>query len=180
MLVCHWTCSIGGPICSHAHIWCLGLHLWMIRLGTKLLPPWSLCWIVSTPPCSPLLRRQLTRQSSLLSVSIPWCSESLQVVVRGCKSPLRSSQHGFRPTSLADTLFLYSCTLQVGLHGLSAFPRISFLQRQWLSCRPYISKMYFSLWKPPGASDRMWSVSLEASISGEYQTPGGHSGRPSE
>ena len=26
----------------------------------------------------------------------------------------------------------------------------------------------------------MWSVNLEASISGEYQTLGGHSGRPSE
>jgi hypothetical protein len=43
-----------------------------------------------------------------------------------------------------------------------------------------ISKMYFSRWEPPGVSERMWSVNLEASISGEYQTLGGHSGRPSE
>jgi len=43
-----------------------------------------------------------------------------------------------------------------------------------------ISKMYFSHWKPPGVSERMWSVSLDASISGEYQTLGGHSCRPSE
>ena len=43
-----------------------------------------------------------------------------------------------------------------------------------------ISKMYFSLWKTPGVSERMWSVNLEASISGEYQTLGGYSGRPSE
>jgi len=40
--------------------------------------------------------------------------------------------------------------------------------------------MYFSLWKPPGVSERMWSVNLEASISGEYQTIGGYSDRPSE
>jgi len=43
-----------------------------------------------------------------------------------------------------------------------------------------ISKMYFSHWKPPGVSERMWSVNLDASISGEYQTLGGHSCRPSE
>ena len=44
----------------------------------------------------------------------------------------------------------------------------------------HISKMYFSHWKPPGVSERMWSVNLDASISGEYQTLGGHSCRPSE
>jgi len=43
-----------------------------------------------------------------------------------------------------------------------------------------ISKMYFSHWKPPGVFESMWSVNLDASISGEYQTLGGHSGRPSE
>jgi len=43
-----------------------------------------------------------------------------------------------------------------------------------------ISKMYFSHWEPPGVSERMWSVNLEVSISGKYQTLGGHSGRPSE
>jgi len=43
-----------------------------------------------------------------------------------------------------------------------------------------ISKMYFSHWKTPGVSERMWSVSLDAWISGEDQTLGGHSGRPSE
>jgi len=35
-------------------------------------------------------------------------------------------------------------------------------------------------WKTPGVSERMWSVNLDASISGEYQTLGGHCGRPSE
>jgi len=44
----------------------------------------------------------------------------------------------------------------------------------------YISKMYFSLWKTPGVSERLWSVNLEASISREYQTLGGYSGRRSE
>jgi len=49
-----------------------------------------------------------------------------------------------------------------------------------ISLVPFISKMYFSLWKTLGVSERMWSVNLEASISGEYQTLGGYSGRPSE
>jgi len=44
----------------------------------------------------------------------------------------------------------------------------------------YISKMYFSLWNTPEVSERMWSVNLDASILEEYQTVGGHSGRPSE
>ena len=43
-----------------------------------------------------------------------------------------------------------------------------------------ISKMYFIHWKPPGVSGRMWSVNLDASISGEHQTLGGYSCRPSE
>jgi len=44
----------------------------------------------------------------------------------------------------------------------------------------YISKMYSSHWMTPGVSERMWSANLDASFSGEYQTLGGHSGRPSE
>jgi len=40
--------------------------------------------------------------------------------------------------------------------------------------------MYFSFWEPPEVSERMWSVNLDASISGVYQTLRGHSGRPSE
>jgi hypothetical protein len=40
--------------------------------------------------------------------------------------------------------------------------------------------MYISHWKPPGVSERMWSVTLDASISGEYETLGGYSCRPSE
>jgi len=47
-----------------------------------------------------------------------------------------------------------------------------------LWCR--ISKMYFSHWKTPGVSERMWSVILDASISGEYQTLAEYSCRPSE
>jgi len=43
-----------------------------------------------------------------------------------------------------------------------------------------ISTMSFSLWEPPGVSERMWSVNLDALISGEDQTLGGHSGWPSE
>jgi hypothetical protein len=44
----------------------------------------------------------------------------------------------------------------------------------------YISKMSFIHWKPPGVSERMWSVNLGASMSGEYQTLGGQSCQPSE
>jgi len=43
-----------------------------------------------------------------------------------------------------------------------------------------ISTMYFSHWNHPGVSERMWSVNLDTSNSGEYQTLGGHSCRPSE
>jgi hypothetical protein len=34
--------------------------------------------------------------------------------------------------------------------------------------------------KPPGVCERMWSVNLDALFSGEYQTQGGHSSRPSQ
>jgi len=44
----------------------------------------------------------------------------------------------------------------------------------------FISKMYSSHRKPPGVSERMWSVNLDASISGEYQTLGERSCQPSE
>jgi len=44
----------------------------------------------------------------------------------------------------------------------------------------HISKMYFSHWEPPGVCERRRSVNLESSISGENQTLGRHSGRPSE
>jgi len=43
-----------------------------------------------------------------------------------------------------------------------------------------IRNMYFSHWKTPGVSERMWSVNLDASISAQYQTLGGHSGWASE
>jgi hypothetical protein len=43
-----------------------------------------------------------------------------------------------------------------------------------------ISKLYLSLWESPEVSERMWSINLDASFSGEYQTVGGQSGRPSE
>ena len=35
-------------------------------------------------------------------------------------------------------------------------------------------------WNPAGVSERMWSVHLDASISVEYRTLGGHSCRPSQ
>ena len=43
-----------------------------------------------------------------------------------------------------------------------------------------ISKIYFNHRKPPGVSHRIWSVNLGASISGEFQTLGGHSCRHSK
>ena len=44
----------------------------------------------------------------------------------------------------------------------------------------YIRTMYFSHWKSPGVSERMWSENLDGLMSGEYQTLRGHLGRPSE
>jgi hypothetical protein len=44
----------------------------------------------------------------------------------------------------------------------------------------YIRKMYFSYWKAAGVFVTMWSLNLDASISGEYQTLGEHSCRLSE
>jgi hypothetical protein len=43
-----------------------------------------------------------------------------------------------------------------------------------------ITEMYFSHWKTVVVSEKVWSVNLEASISGEYQTLGGYSGWPLE
>jgi hypothetical protein len=39
-----------------------------------------------------------------------------------------------------------------------------YVQGDWCVLRTDISKMYFSYWKPPGMSERMWSVNLDASI----------------
>jgi hypothetical protein len=47
-------------------------------------------------------------------------------------------------------------------------------------CNANISKMYSSHWMPPRLSEWTWSVNLGVSISGEYQTIGGHSCRPSK
>jgi hypothetical protein len=43
-----------------------------------------------------------------------------------------------------------------------------------------ISKMNFTIWNSPEVSERMWSVNFDESMSGEYQTVGGRTGRPSE
>jgi hypothetical protein len=48
------------------------------------------------------------------------------------------------------------------------------------SSRYCISKMDFSHGEDPGVRERRRSVNLEESIPGEYQTLGGHWGRPSE
>jgi len=58
-------------------------------------------------------------------------------------------------------------------------PLLLYLE-SWLRIIDHISKVYFSHWKPPGVTERMWSVNLDASISGESQTLGGHSCQPSE
>jgi len=44
----------------------------------------------------------------------------------------------------------------------------------------FISTMYCSHWEPPAVCERRRSVNLEASIIGENQSLGGHSGRPLE
>ena len=47
-----------------------------------------------------------------------------------------------------------------------------------MNFKDIISKMYFSHLESPGVPERMQSVNLEASSSGENQTLGGHSGQP--
>jgi len=69
------------------------------------------------------------------------------------------------------------CILQLVTSSVNGLEKGSHLTAEYYLG---ISKMYFSLWKPPGVSERMWSVNLDASISEEYQTLGGHSGQPSE
>jgi hypothetical protein len=57
------------------------------------------------------------------------------------------------------------CLVPAGISdAVSSIPSIQ------LAVFHVISKMYFSRWELPGVSERMWSVNLEASISGEYQT----------
>ena len=89
------------------------------------------------------------------------------------------------PLVLGSIAFLI---LRIDIHSLVPLSRRSQLSKRIEDmCRnvkharrwSYISQRYFSLWKTPGVSERMWSVNLEASISGEYQTLGGYSGRPS-
>jgi len=81
------------------------------------------------------------------------------------------------PCKQPNNLRLTYCTSRGRWKPLQPAPICSQIR---LENNVYISKMYFSLWKPPGVSERMWSANLEASISGEYQTLGGHSGWPSE
>jgi len=76
------------------------------------------------------------------------------------------------PLVSASDLEMVSYATQCAAKALAEAPHWQIIES--------ISKMYFSLWKTPGVSERMWSVNLEASISGEYQTLGRDSGRPSE
>jgi len=81
-----------------------------------------------------------------------------------------TTQVSFRNTRVFRTALMAltePCTLW---RRISCFPSL----RWWLALHR-ISKMYFSHWMPPGVSESMWSVNLDESNSGEYQTLGGHS-----
>jgi hypothetical protein len=89
---------------------------------------------------------------------------------------------------------IVSSEKRVLIHGVmnswKEFPSVTYVSKlKWTMYKcpkwrtgtsNYISKMYFSHWEPPEVPERMWSVNLDGSISGEYQTIGGHSGRPAE
>jgi hypothetical protein len=53
---------------------------------------------------------------------------------------------------------------------LTALALETALQGAYKTRNNHISKMNFRLWKPPGMSERIWSVNLDASMSGEYLT----------
>jgi hypothetical protein len=55
-------------------------------------------------------------------------------------------------------------------------------ERVWkaLSKHRCISNMYLLDWEPQGVSERRRGVKVEASVSVENQTQGGHSGQPLE
>jgi len=77
-------------------------------------------------------------------------------------------------------IFTVSGTRQISILVQFDFSDLTWTANSLYCGRFHISKMYFSHWEPPGVSERMWSGHLEASISGMYQTLGGHSGRPWE
>jgi len=81
----------------------------------------------------------------------------------------------------STTLFgMLSRTLPIALDGTLPACLTVYFQVRSQEAVTHISKIYFSLWEPPEVSERMWSVNLDALISGEYQTIEGHSGWPSQ
>jgi len=116
--------------------------------------------------------------------------EVLNKVHRQLLQPLTFKQHpsarsryynvlcadgNFRRCELVLAAWLADCSKYSHQHHLQRHVCFS------CECPKYdISKMYFSHWEPPGVCERRRSVNLEESISGENQTLGGHSGRPSE
>jgi len=125
--VCRCTCSVCGPIRINAHICCLCLHLWMVRLRTTILPLWCVLWVVSAPSCPPSPLWQLMMRRSPPSVPFPWYCVGSPAIALWRGSPPLCSLHRSRPASFAGSLCLCPCTSGVLLHGLSAVPRICFL-----------------------------------------------------
>lgn len=58
--------------------------------------------------------------------------------------------------------------------------QLDFLIDHSISSISNLCKMYSTYLRPPGVTERMWSVNVDVSISGEYGMQGGHSGHHSE
>jgi len=87
ILVCCCACSRCAPIHSNARNCCLGLHAWMIRLGSPLWLPRCLVWPVSWRLRFASLQRWLMMQRSPTSLSCPYCCEGWPTIAHGQGSP---------------------------------------------------------------------------------------------
>jgi len=142
----------------------------------------SRCWMDNTVKWAP------TEHQRFVVPSVQYLnSELVSVMYHQCIGSFyrwKRQQHSHGPiqgmrVNWASTVFTFTSWLiyvPTGWRHLLIRHRQPLIERTIAS----ISKMYFSHWKLPGVSERMWSVNLDASISGEYQTLGAHSCEPSE
>jgi hypothetical protein len=173
-------CHVSGPRCSEACRWC---HYTFRRCFVLLswpagMPSWGL--ILSWNWCIYVYTPHPLRHSWSLPVTIIHFADVYKVKYKPYKVNLFSIWGiNILVSKNSNVVAWCWCCKYWAVRRYWIILNVTL----WNVVSPrglYISKMYFSLWKPPEVSERMWSVNLEGSISEEYQTVGGHSGRPSE